>query len=60
MEAELFRKAAANCLAQARAADDPNTKYALILMAQRLYEFANHRTVNGVQHDRIHARMAKG
>ncbi len=40
MEAELFRKGAADCLAQARAADDPRTKYALIIMAQRLYEFA--------------------
>jgi hypothetical protein len=40
MEAELFRKGAADCLAQARAADDPKAKYALIIMAQKLYEFA--------------------
>jgi hypothetical protein len=40
MEAELFRKAAADCLARARAAHDPSSKYALILMAQRLYEVA--------------------
>ncbi|MCC6778637.1 MAG: hypothetical protein IT537_18750 [Hyphomicrobiales bacterium] len=48
MEQELFRKGAADCLARARAAEDPRTKYALILMAQQLYEFANRRAVPAV------------
>ncbi len=48
MEQELFRKGAADCLARARAAEDPKTKYALILMAQQLYEFANRRAVPAV------------